>query len=126
MQDLVPGSQGVVTRREFSLQAALALLSTVVITVSDCGGSKSTPTQPTPVADVPGTISNNHGHTAVIKSGEITAANAITLDIQGTASHPHKVDVSQAELRSLQSRQTVTKTSTTDNNHSHTVTFTPA
>ena len=125
MQDLVQGSQGVVTRREFSLKAALAILSGVVITVADCG-SKNTPTQPTPVGDVNGTISANHGHVAQIKSAEITAGNAISLNIQGTASHPHTVDVSQAELRSLQSRQTVTKTSTTDNNHSHTVTFTPA
>lgn len=127
MMQLVQRTQDVVTRREFSLKAALALLSTVVITVSDCGSSNnSTPTQPTPVADVNGTISGNHGHKATITSAQITAANAISLNIQGDATHPHTVDVSQAELRSLQSRQTVTKTSTTDNNHSHTVTFTPA
>lgn len=111
-------------RREFTLEAAMALLAGVIITVEGCG-SKS-PTTPTPtVTDVTGVISANHGHSAVILAAQITAANAISLDIQGSATHKHTVDVTQAELRSLQSKQPVTKTSTTDNGHQHTVTFTP-
>ena len=43
MRDLVKGSSGTMTRREFSLEAALALLATCVITVSDCGGTKPRP-----------------------------------------------------------------------------------
>jgi hypothetical protein len=112
-------------RREFTLQAALALLAGVVITIDGCGGSS--PTTPAPaVHDVPGTISGNHGHTATITAAQITSANAVSLDIQGTATHPHTVEVTQADLRNLQSRQVVTKDSTNNSGHQHTVTFTPA
>jgi hypothetical protein len=69
-----------VTRREFTLQSALALLSGVVITVEGCGGSKSNPTTPTPTGDVSGSISANHGHIAVIAAAAVTAGNAIALD----------------------------------------------
>ena len=119
-----------ITRREFTLESALALLSTVAITVSGCDGDSttSTPTTPTtttPPASVTGNISANHGHTAAIDSARISAGTAFTLDIRGTATHPHTVDVTQADLMALQNRQTVNKTSTTDSGHSHTVTFMP-
>jgi len=55
----------------------------------------------------------------------IAAANAISLDIRGEATHPHMVEVTQQDLRNLQSRQAVAKTSSTDNGHQHGVTFTP-
>jgi hypothetical protein len=63
---------------------------------------------------------------AVVTSAQLTAANAVSLNIQGNATHPHNVDLSQAELASLRSRSTVTKESTNVNSHSHTITFTPA
>jgi hypothetical protein len=114
-------------RREFTVQAVMALLSGYVITVTEGCGSKSTPTQPGPtVSDITGTISANHGHTAVVSAGMITAGNAVTLSITGMATHPHTVPLTAANMASLQARQTVTATSSTDNNHSHTVTFTPA
>ena len=114
-------------RRDFTLQAALALLAGVVITIDGCGGSSSSPSAPTPVVgDLQGAITGNHGHVATITGAQITAANALSLDIQGTATHPHTVDLAQADLRSLQSRQAVTKQSTTNSSHQHTVTFTPA
>jgi hypothetical protein len=118
-----------VSRREFTLEAALAILAGCVISVSETGcGSSSTPA-PTPlptVTDVTGVISANHGHSAVIMAAQITAGNAITLDIQNTANHPHTVAVSQANLATLKSRQAISTTSSTDAGHSHTVTFTPA
>ncbi len=121
-------------RRQFTLQAVLALLSGVAITVTACGSGTSTnspPTagpSPTPnpspgTSDVTGTISANHGHTAVITGGQLTAANSISLNIQGTATHPHTVDLSSAEVASIASRQQVAKTSSTENGHNHTVTF---
>ena len=114
-------------RRDFTLQAALALLAGVVITIDGCGGSYGNPSSPTPaVGDIQGSITGNHGHVATITSAQITAANAVSLDIQGTATHPHTVDLAQADLRSLQSRQAVTKQSSTNSSHQHTVTFTPA
>jgi hypothetical protein len=113
-----------ITRREFTLESALVLLSTVVITVSGC--DDSTPTAPsTPPSNVTGSISGNHGHSAVIEAARISAGTAFSLDIRGSATHPHTVNVTQADLMALQNRQTVTKTSTTEDSHSHTVTFTP-
>jgi hypothetical protein len=126
MANRMPLPNDLVSRREFTLQSALALLAGVVITVDGCGGSKS-PSSPAPVVnDVTGTISGNHGHTARITAGQITAANAISLDIRGDADHPHTVDITQDELRTLQNRQPVTKSSTNNSSHQHSVTFTPA
>jgi len=118
------------TRREFTLDAALAILAGCVITIADtsCGSS----TSPTPAAaaappaDVNGVIAANHGHIAVITGAQITAGNTVSLDIRGTATHTHTVAVSQSDLSTLKNRQAVTMTSTTDSSHSHTVTFTPS
>ena len=116
------------TRREFTLEAALAILAGCIITVSDsaCGSSTSpTPTVAPPV-DVNGVVAANHGHIAVITGAQITAGSAVSLDIHGTATHTHTVAISQADLAALKLKQTVTSTSTTDSGHSHTVTFTPS
>ncbi len=120
------------TRREFSLEAALALLAGCVITISDaCGGSSTAPSNTPPPADTTGAISANHGHTATITGAQITAANALSLNIQGTAAHPHTVAITQADLTALKNRQVVTRDSSMDLSntfglHAHTVTFTPA
>jgi len=115
------------TRRELTLEAALAILAGCVITIGETACSKST-TAPTsaPLSDVNGNISANHGHIATITGAQITAGGALTLNIQGTATHPHMVMISQADLTALKNRQTVTSTSSTDSGHSHTVTFTPS
>jgi hypothetical protein len=119
------------TRREFTLETALAILGGCVITIGDtaCGDSMP-PTTPTPAppasSDVNGTVSANHGHVAVITGAQMTTGSAVALDIRGTATHPHTVMVSQADLTSLKNRQASTLQSSTDNGHSHTVTFTPS
>jgi hypothetical protein len=119
------------TRREFTLDAALALLGTCVITISDaCGKSSTSPTPTTPPSDVNGVVSANHNHSALITSAQITAGTAFSLNIQGTAAHPHTLSITQADLTALKNRQTVSRDSTTDfsntfGNHLHTVTFTP-
>jgi hypothetical protein len=119
-------------RREFTREAVIALLSAATITIVDCGGGGSsnpspspspTPT-PTPTpGDVAGTISGNHGHTAVVTAAQITASNAVTLDIRGEATHPHSVALSAAEVGMIGNGQTVSKTSSNDDGHSHGVTF---
>lgn len=121
------------TRRSFTLDAALALLAGCVITVIDaCSKDDSNPTTPTAaVADVNAVISANHGHTGVVTSAQITAGNAVTVNIQGTAVHSHTVSLSQADLQTLKNRQPVSRDSSTDPSnafgvHLHTVTFTPA
>jgi hypothetical protein len=114
------------TRREFTLDAALAILAGCVITITE-GCSSSSPTTPSvPPADINGVISANHGHVAVITGAQITAGSAVSLDIHGTATHTHTVAVSQSDLTQLKNKQTVNLSSTTDSGHSHTITFTPA
>jgi hypothetical protein len=110
-------------RRTFTLQAALALLSGVAITISGCGST--TPTSPPPSggsSDVNGTVSANHGHTAVITAAQLTS-NGISLNIMGSATHNHVVELSTAELTMISNRGQVAKVSTTDSGHNHTVTF---
>jgi hypothetical protein len=115
-------------RREFTLQWAMAILSGVTITITGCG-SDDNPTSPTPTGgDVTGSISANHGHTAVITAAELTTGNALVLQIRGTATHPHTVELSAAEITQIAARQRVAKTSSADNSpdaglHSHVVTF---
>ena len=113
-----------ITRREFTLESALALLSTVVITVSGCDDDDP-PTTPVTPSTVTGGISDNHGHSAVIQGAQISAGAAFSLYIRRNATHPLTVDITQADLTALLNKQTVTKVSTTDSGHSHTVTFTP-
>ena len=121
------------TRREFTLDAALAVLAGCVVTISEaCGKSSTSPSStPPPPTDVTGVIAANHNHTAVITGAQITTGSALTLNIQGTAAHPHTVAITQADLTALKNRQAVTRDSSTDfsntfGNHLHTVTFTPA
>ena len=107
-------------RREFSRSAVIALLGAATITIADCGGG-SEPT-PTP-RDVAGTVSANHGHRAVVTAVQITAANAVSLDIRGSATHPHSLELSAAEVGMIGTRQTVSKVSSNNEGHGHTVTF---
>ena len=122
----------IVTRREFTLEAALALLAGCVITISDACGGKSSTTDASPApTDINGTVSANHGHTAVVTAAQITAANAVALSIQGTAVHNHTLSLSQGDLQTLKNRQPVSRDSSSDVSatfglHLHTVTFTPA
>jgi hypothetical protein len=114
------------TRREFTVEAALAILAGVTITIGGCGSDSPTspsPSPPTSSGDRPGTISANHGHTATIVAAQLTAGNAISLDIRGQATHPHTVAISQAEMAQIAGNQRVSKESTTEEGHSHTVTF---
>jgi hypothetical protein len=122
----------VVTRREFTLKSALSILSGVVITVSGCGGDDNpTPTNPTPTSpslnDIPGTVAANHAqpHVVTVTAAQMTAGMALMLTLTGTPTHTHTVDLTSGDLGTLRNRQPVTKTSTTDNGHSHGVTFTP-
>ncbi len=115
------------TRREFTLESALAMLAGVTITISGCGDDDSPTTNPTPpAADKTGTVSTDAGHThtgATITAAQFTAGNAITLTLTGAATHTHTVALSQAELTQISAGTRVQKTSSLDNAHTHTVTF---
>jgi len=119
---------GDLTRREFTLEAALAILAGVTITVTGCGSDS-------PMApggggggnsnDIVGVIGENHGHTVRITEAQLTAGAAVTLTLTIGEGHTHTVDVSMADLTALNNGQAVDKTSTFDDAHDHTVTFTP-
>jgi plastocyanin len=122
-------------RRTFTLEAALAVLSGVAITISPgCGGGSSptTPSTPAPTpaptptpagTDKTGSISANHGHTAVITGAQLTAGVGFTLTFAGSASHTHSVQLSNAEIAAIAANQRVSKESTNNDGHEHTVTF---
>jgi hypothetical protein len=117
-----------VGRREFTLGAALLALSGVTITISACGGgsSPSGPDNPTPPlnpGDKAGLVGTNHGHIAVITAAQLTSAAAISLDIRGQSDHPHTVVLSAAEVTAIAGNQRMSKESSTDDGHSHSVTF---
>jgi hypothetical protein len=114
-------------RRDFTIRTVMALLSGVTITISGCGGGSSdNPNNPDPVlnpGDKAGNISGNHGHTAVITSAQVTTAGAVTLNIRGNADHAHTVSLTSTEVVSIGAGQRVSKTSSNEDSHDHSVTF---
>jgi hypothetical protein len=125
MKDLKTFAEPKLDRREFTERTVLALLSGVTITISGCGDDDTPtgPTSPGGSADVMGAVSANHGHTATITSAQLTAGNAVMLNIRGNADHPHTVELGGAEVMQVAGGQRVSKSSSTDAGHSHTVTF---
>ena len=117
-----------VDRRQFTLAAVLAALSGVTITISACGGgsSPSSPSNPTPpvgAGDKAGSISANHGHTVVITAAQLTAGAAVSLTLTVGDGHTHGVTLSAAEVTQIAGSTRVSKESSNDIGHSHTVTF---
>jgi len=129
-----------VDRREFTRESLLALLAGVTVTVSGCGGGgggsspsvgPAAPSAPSPTPtgntagdnDVPGSISANHGHHAVVTGAQLAAGGAVRLDIHGEADHTHLVDLTVAEVARIHDGQMVSKDSSATDAHAHTVTF---
>jgi hypothetical protein len=116
-------------RREFTLQLVLAVLSGATITVvSACGGGGNPPSpSPSPnpggTNGITGTVTGNHGHTATITNAQLTAANAVSLDIRGGADHPHTISLSANQVMQVAARQRVSVESTNEVAHTHTVIF---
>jgi hypothetical protein len=123
-------------RRTFTLEAVLAILSGVAITISSsaCGGGSS-PTSPATPAPTPAptptpaagdkvaSISANHGHTATITGAQLTAGGAVTVELTPGNGHTHTVSLTAAEVGSIAANQRVTKESTETSQHHHDVTF---
>jgi hypothetical protein len=120
-------------RRKFTLATAMAMLAGVAITITEaCGSSYSSPTSnptptptPTPAGngDKVGTISSNHGHSAVITAARLSQGGDLDLDIRGTATHTHTVSLSANDLSEIAAGKAVAHESSNDSGHSHTVTF---
>ena len=110
------------SRREFTARSVMLALAGVTITLSGCSGDS--PTEPS-YTDLPGTVASNHGHAVVITSAQLAAGGAVVLEIQGTSSHPHAVELTAADVRAIRQGQRVSKESnlSPSGSHGHTVTF---
>lgn len=118
------------TRREFTSETVLLLLSGVAITVSACDSRTAGaplglgPSGPGGGAGArAGSVSANHGHAATISSAQLASGNAVTLNVRGSADHPHTVQLTVQEVMQIAGGQQVIKTSSTDSGHDHLVTF---
>jgi len=110
----------------------MALFAGVAITVTACGDSNDgntggTPTAPSGTGGT-GSVSANHGHVATVSSVDLNAGNSVTLNIGGSADHPHTVQLTGGEVVQIRDGQRVSKQSSTDpsaafGTHLHTVTF---
>src|SRR5262245_7856842 len=99
-----------VDRRDFVLGSLLAMLGGVPLTISSsaCGGGGSSPTAPTPPpSDKTGDITSNHGHVAVVTSAQQLAGGAVSLNIQGTSSHNHVVELTADQVNQIRDGQKV-------------------
>ncbi len=104
-------------RREFTKEAALALLGGAVITISGC----ESPTEPSPL-EVNGVVASNHGHAVIISAAQLRAGEAIELDIKGAAGHTHVVSLSTVDLALIRNGARLEREST-GSRHTHVVTF---
>jgi hypothetical protein len=122
------------SRREFSQASLTALLVGMTVWVGACGsdgGTSNSVSSPTPTggspagasADKAGSVGTNHGHVATITSAQLQAGGAATLNIRGTSDHGHTIDLSAGEVAQIAAATRVTKNSSSDSGHSHSVTF---
>ena len=110
-------------RRQFTAAGVMALLSGVTITVWGCGSTTSPSSPSSTTSDLSGTISANHGHSAVITAATLKSPTAVTLHIQGQATHDHTLDLTAAQVSAAAAGQQVSMTSSTTSGHNHVVTF---
>lgn len=117
-------------RREFTERGLLVLLGGVAVTVSGCGGGSgggggmAGPSgSGGGTGNKVGSISGNHGHEAVLDAARLSAGNEVTLEIRGSADHPHSVFLSAEEVQAIAANERVSKTSSSDDAHTHVVTF---
>ena len=72
--------ENLLTRREFTLESALAILTAATITMTGCGDDddddNGTGPSGQPGSEV-GTISENHGHSITLTSAQITPGTAM-------------------------------------------------
>ncbi|HET9359014.1 MAG TPA: hypothetical protein VFO58_04655 [Vicinamibacterales bacterium] len=109
------------TRREFTVETALAMLAGVTITITGCSDDPSSG----PSGGETGTVSSSAGHShggAFISDAQLAAGAAIVLTLTGSG-HTHTASLTQAEVVQIAGGTRVVTTSTTDELHNHTVTF---
>lgn len=68
-------------------------------------------------------ITGNHGHSLSVSAADVSAGTEKTYSIQGASSHQHMVTVTSSDFGNLGLNQSITKTSTSDSGHTHSVTI---
>ena len=111
------------SRREFLGAAAAALFAGITITLVGCGEESTGPKAG--AGDIAAEIDQEagHGHSAILKKAEIDAGGAVTLHIQGGASHDHTVTLTSDDMAELKKGNMVHKDSSVASSHSHMVMF---
>lgn len=71
-------------------------------------------------------ISSNHGHSLTVPAADVNAGVDKTYNIQGSSSHPHTIMVSSSDFATLSMNNSISKTSTNNDGHTHSVTITCA
>ena len=100
------------------------MLAGTTITITGCeSDSPTAPSDPTPSDPaLSTTISANHGHDVNLSVDQLSS-DMLTIDIQGSASHPHVVVLSMADLQAIAAGTRVTVESSSDAGHTHSVSF---
>ncbi|MCZ6534216.1 MAG: hypothetical protein O7A08_14790, partial [SAR324 cluster bacterium] len=115
-------------RREFLTK--LIVLPTglaIVALISDCGGdgSSSESAASGTGAGLTGAISANHRHTVFLTDVDLAEGAEIILALTLGDGHTHQVTLLASHLTTLLGGSSVSKGSSQDAGHTHTVTFTP-
>ena len=113
------------SRRQIVVQVGSFLILLPASGWLSCGGS-STPARTDQTAlTFTSSTDAGHNHTYQIMMSELSnpPTDGINRQTSVAAGHTHAVAITQAELQSIQSGQTVTKVSTTSSGHSHTFQF---
>jgi hypothetical protein len=132
------------TTRRLSRREVVLLLGGAAVTITACGGGGTTgggtgsdgysdpyaptspagsPVTPPTAGDKDGAIAENHGHEARITAGQLVAGGSLLLDIRGSGDHRHMLALTGDEVARISAGSRVSKSSSTDDTHSHTVTF---
>ena len=86
------------SRREFTVEWALAILAGATITVTGCGDDDDPGTGPSGQGDEVGSISANHGHAVTISAAQITAGGAVTTELTVGNGHTHSISLPPAQV----------------------------
>jgi hypothetical protein len=68
-------------------------------------------------------VSGSHSHTVPFTQDELDQGDAVTLTLTGQTSHTHTLNLSSAKLSDIDDGLSLLAESSTDNGHSHCVSF---
>ena len=113
------------SRRQIVVQVGSFLILLPASGWLSCGGSSTPAGADQTALTFTSSTDAGHSHTYQIMMSELSnpPTDGINRQTSVAAGHTHAVAITQAELQSIQSGQTVTKVSTTSSGHSHTFQF---